>query len=248
MRFFLAFAFAAFVSFGASADTLPKVMTKTIQTDKAKKIRADVSCGLPRRDSYKRKRGVMIFTLHNGDTGKCPTDAKADKSETAKRQERAEVAGAPHKFGPTYRFSAQVHMSPEHDSSRFTTFFQVHQWIDDACECGAPFMLSFHEGNKLLVRTLKAHHRHKLLYIPGWTRKSFEDKWVEVAVDIETQKVGFSNIRVYLGGRLVHEGKTLLQEGGQLYFKTGLYRDVETSAALPSDRVYVRNARLARIK
>lgn len=244
---YLAIVFA-FISMSAYAENIPKAVTQQVHLKEAKKIRVEVSCGLPRRDSYRKKRGVMIFTLKNGDTGKCPTDAKADKSKTAVRQERAEVFGPSLKFGPNYRFSALIHMSPEHSSSRFTTFFQVHQWIDDSCECGAPFMMSFHENNRVLARTLKAHHRHKLFYVDGWSRSDFEDKWVEVAVDIETQKVGFSKIRIYLGGKLVHEGKTLIQEGGRLYFKTGLYRDVENSRALPTDRVYVRDARFTVLK
>jgi hypothetical protein len=136
-------------------------------------------------------------------------------------------------------------MSPDHASSRFTTFFQVHQWMDDACECGAPVMLSFHDNNRVWLRTLNGYHTHSKRYIPGWSRADFEDKWVEVAVDIVTKELGPSDMRLYLGGQLVYEGKTLLQQGGELHFKTGIYCDVEQTGTNPVDRVYARDPRLA---
>jgi len=225
---------------------LPTTVTPQVQLDTARPIQVKVSCGLPRRDSYQRKGGVMIFTLNPGDTGKCSTDAKATKSPTALSMERAEVMGTKfQKFGPTYRYSTLVHMSPAHASSRFTTFFQVHQWIDDDCECGAPVMLSFHNDNQVWLRLLNGDHQHFKKYIPGWSRADFEDKWVEIAVDIDSRATGFSPIRVYLGGQLVHEGETLLQPGGQFHFKTGMYRDVERTGTRPQDVLYAKNPRLS---
>ncbi len=225
---------------------LPQVVTQQVQLAAAEPLRVKVSCGLPRRDSYQKKNGVMVFTLRPGDTGKCQTDAKATKSPTALSMERAEVMSTQfQRFGPTYRYSTLIHMSPDHASSRFTTFFQVHQWINDVCECGAPVMLSFHKDNQVWLRLLNGDHHHFKTYIPGWSRADFEDRWVEVAVDIDSRAVGFSPIRVYLGGQLVHEGKTLLQQGGQLFFKTGMYRDVERTGERTHDVLYARNPRLA---
>ena len=225
---------------------LPQVVTQQVQLDRARPIKVKVSCGMPRPDSFQRKGDLLVFSLNPGDTGKCSTDAKATKSPTAKSMERAEVMGTQfQQFGPTYRYSTLIHMSADHASSRFTTFFQVHQWIDDVCECGAPIMLSFHKNNQVWLRLLNGDHTHFKKYIPGWSRKDFEDKWVEVAVDIDSRAVGFSPIRVYLGGQLVHEGQTLLQSGGQFHFKTGMYRDVEQTGSRTNDVLYARNPRLA---
>lgn len=234
------------VSRNTAFAALPTVSTKQVQSDSARDIRVKVSCGLPQKDSYVRSQGIMKFQLRPGDTGKCSTDAKATKSPTALSMERAEIMSTEFfKFGPTYRFSTLIHMSPDHASSRFTTFFQIHQWIDDLCECGAPVMLSFHNNNQVWLRLLNGDHRHYKRYIPGWSRADFEDKWVEVAVEIDSRKVGFSPVRIYLGGQLVHEGQTLLQQGGQLFFKTGMYRDVERSGTRPHDVLYARTPRIA---
>lgn len=225
---------------------LPATTTEQVQLDSARKLNVKVSCGLPQRDNFVQKNGVMKFQLRPGDTGKCPTDANASNSPTALAMERAEVMGTDfYKFGPTYRFSSLVHMSPEHASSRFTTFFQVHQWITDVCECGAPVMLSFHDNNQVWLRLLNGDHTHYKKYLSGWSRADFEDKWVEIAVEIDSRQVGYSPVRVYLGGQLVFEGQTLLQKGGQLFFKTGMYRDVERTGTRPHDVLYAKNPRVA---
>ena len=46
-------------------------------------------------------------------------------------------------------------------------------------------------------------------------------------------------------GRLV---RVLVQEGGALFLKTGLYREGSKTGTLPSDRLHVRDARIAVLK
>lgn len=226
----------------------PKSVTAQIQQDTAKLTRLRVSCGHPNRKSYSKRRGIMSFALKAGDVGNCYTDKRADHSAAhVPYMERVEMYSDFRKVGPRYRFSALIHMDPAFVSSPETTIFQVHQWVQESCQCGPPVMLSFDKSGGLRAWILTRPHDHSKIPLKGWTRKSFENKWVEIAVDI-TSAYGRQNVTIWLGGQKVLSRKAMVQPGGALFTKVGLYRPGSKKKKLPSDRVHVRDVRISVLK
>lgn len=223
----------------------PNATTAQIQIRSAKRPRLRVSCSHPNRKSYQKRRGVMSFALNAGDIGGCYTDKKADHSAAhIPYMERVEMYSDFQAVGPRYRFSALIHMDPQFASAPNTTIFQVHQWVQESCRCGPPVMLSFDKGGQLRAWVLSAPHDHVKIPLKGWTRRSFEDKWVEVAIDI-TSAYGRQNMTIWLGGQKVLSRTTLVQDGGALFMKVGLYRPGSDTVQLPSDRAHVKDPNVA---
>lgn len=223
---------------------LPDLTTPQIQLKSAGKPSLWVSCRHPNRKAYGKRRGVMRYTLKHGDIGGCYTDKRADHSAPhVPYMERVEMFSGFRPVGPRYRFSAQIHMDPNYQSSANTTVFQVHQWVQESCRCGPPVMLSFAANGQLMVWILTAAHDHAKLPLKGWSRASFEDKWVEIAVDISSA-YGRRNVTIWLGGNKVLSHQALIQRGGALFMKTGLYRPGSRKTRLPTDQVHIKNPRI----
>lgn len=234
-----------FVAAPLGAADLPRYSTLKVQLDTARSAAFRVSCRMPAQHSYARRRGVMTFTLEHGDIGRCHTDAQARTSaKGVPYMERAEVYTGFQPVGPRYRFSAEIHMDPQAKSSHNTTVMQIHQWVQESCQCGPPVMMSFMADGRLRARILRKPHTHDKIVVPGWRRRDFEDKWVEIAVDI-TSAYGRQNVTIWIGGQKALTHKALVQPGGALFMKTGLLRPGSTRNRLPRDRLHVRNPRIA---
>ena len=226
------------------ASDLPSGVTTEIQLEKAKRPRLRVSCGHPKRSSYRKRRGVMSFTLEHGDIGRCYTDKPAYfPSGPVPFMERAELYSDFRDVGPRYRFSALVHMGPASETAPDTTVFQVHQWVQESCRCEPPVMLGFDGGGQLKAWGLSAPNTHVEIPLKGWGREDFETKWVEIAVDV-TSAYGKQNVTVWLGGHKVLSRNALIQNGGALFLKVGLYRPGSRKARLPTDRLHVRDVQI----
>jgi len=154
---------------------------------------------------------------------------------------RAEVSGHGRTLprNKKIRVAAWVQVTPNVPAVQNTTIFQVHQWFGD-CHCGPPLMMSFDKQGRLRARILRESHKHNKFVLTGWTRKSFEGRWVQIAVDI-VNKVGKSEIEIFVAGQSVLKERTLIQKGGALYFKAGIYREGQTQRQLPTERVFMRN-------
>ena len=109
---------------------------------------------------------------------------------------------------------------------------QVHQWLN-GCEYGPPVMMSFDEKGRLRARILREIHKNNKFVLEGWTRKSFENRWVEVAIDI-VNKNDKSDVEIFLGGKSVLKLKALIIPGGGLYFKAGIYHEGQNKRTLPT--------------
>ena len=206
------------------------------------------SCGgHPGKHSYKKRRGVHIFTMQNGDIGKCPTDPGSGFSgKDIPHSERAEIQGQKFSQGARYVFKADYSMDSQFATGPKTTVFQVHQWVTGKCECGPYVMVFFDRAGKLKARILKSHHKHAIKLLGNFTRGDSEGRWQEIAVDIDTAS-SRPKVRIYVGGRLVLTDDVLVQSNGSVYFKTGLYRHGRRSSPLPADRMYVKNIGFAEV-
>ncbi len=186
----------------------------------------------------------MTFTLDHGDIGGCYTDKPGFHPHgPVPYMERAEMYSDFRNVGPRYRFSVLVHMDPGFATAPDTTLFQVHQWVQESCRCEPPVMLGFDGDGRLLAWVLTAPGRHVKLPLKGWTRKSFEGAWVEISVDI-TSAYGRQDVTIWLGGQKVLNRKALVQQGGALFLKVGLYRPGSKRHNLPTDRLHVRDVRI----
>lgn len=225
------------------AGEFPQSVSARVQVDEAKSIELKSnSCPPPNREAYYERDSVMTFTLKNGDIGTCSTDKNATNSRTGTPyMERVEVSGKNMEQGGRYLFSAEVHFDPDFRSGHKTTFFQVHQWNQETCKCGPYVMMTLQNSGDVYAWVLKADHSHQKYRIENWHRRNFVDMWVEVAVDIDTSDK--SNVVIYLGGEKVLETDVLVQERGNVFAKTGLYRHGSVKYPLPTDKVHVRNFR-----
>jgi len=196
----------------------------------------------------KKKGGVFTFTVHHGDIGKCPTDSsKGNSRSNIPHSERVEVQGPKFAQGKRYIFRAEVSMDPQFSTAPKTTIFQVHQWDSKACNCGPYVMIRFDKSGRLTALILKADHQHKSVRLGRYTRSDFEGKWVELAVDIDTS-VQSPSVSVYVDGKRMTSEPVLVQPGGTVFFKAGLYRHGRLNPQLPSDRVYVRKTGYVKVK
>jgi hypothetical protein len=168
---------------------------------KFKKLKMKNSCGKhPGSHSMKKSRGTLIFTMQHGDIGNCPTDMGSGKSSVAiPYSERAEIWSQFFKQGNRYIFKADLSLDPSFATAPVTTVFQVHQWVTPTCECGPYVMIFFDKNGNLNARILRSHHKHTTRRIGKFTRKDFEGKWLEIAVDIDTDKQN-PVVAIYVGG------------------------------------------------
>ena len=186
--------------------------------------------------------------MHHGDIGKCPTDLGQGNSRSKiPYSERAEIQSQKFRQGSRYIFRADVSMDPNFGTAPKTTIFQVHQWDTNSCKCGPYVMVFFDKSGRLNARVLKSHHYHNIVRLGSFTRKDFEGKWVEIAVDLDTSHAS-PTATIYVGGKAVHSESVLVQPGGTVFFKSGIYRHGRISPRLVSDRVLVSNAEYLRIK
>jgi hypothetical protein len=140
-----------------------KVQGPSVQVSSAKKIPLVISCGEPKRGSISQRQGIWTFVLNHGDVGKCPTDANAkNASGGIPYMERAEVSGHKRILPKNKRLlvSAMLQADPRGSHVYNSIIFQVHQWDDKRCNCGAPIMLSFYRNGHLQARLLRETHRH----------------------------------------------------------------------------------------
>lgn len=251
MRFLTLF-LAVFVLLSAPLKAQDFAIPKNKSADafdiKFKKLKLKNSCGdHPGKHSLKKKRGTLIFTMHHGDIGNCPTDKdQGFSSVKIPYSERAEIWSQFFKQGQRYVFKADVSMDPNFATAPATTIFQVHQWVTGACECGPYVMIFFDKNERLNARILRGHHKLTTRRLGDFTRRDFEGKWLEIAVDINTDKKNPS-VSIFVGGKLAHREHVLVQDGGAVFFKTGLYRFGRRNPKLPSDRIYVRDIGYAKI-
>lgn len=195
----------------------------------------------------KKKRGTYVFTMHHGDVGNCPTDRGAGYSnKNIPHSERAEIQSQKFQQGSRYIFKADVSLAKGYATSAKTTIFQVHQWDTKHCKCGPYVMIFFDKSGHLSARILKSHHQHHIRRLGGFTRQDFEGRWVELAVDINTDKAR-AGVTIYVDGKPVHSEPVLVQDGGTVFFKTGLYRHGRISPMLTSDRLFVTDIGYARV-
>ncbi len=235
----MAFAFPI-VALGAE---LPQTATSGVQTEHAQSIvLKSNSCPPPNENAFSQNDGVMTFTLKNGDIGTCSTDkTAANSAKSTPYMERVEVSGKSLRQGGRYLFSTEVHFDPDFKSGHKSTFMQVHQWNQKTCKCGPYVMMVLQNSGDVYAWVLKAHHSHQKYRLGNWHRRDFENTWVEVAIDIDTSDD--PKVIVFLGGEQVLETDVLVQDGGNVYAKTGLYRHGSIKYPLPTDRVHVRNFR-----
>jgi hypothetical protein len=246
---FLALITAFALPTSAADYAIPKNKAADAFDIKFKKLKLKNSCGKhPGTHSLKKTRGMHIFTMHHGDIGNCSTDKDQGKSSVwIPYSERAEIWSQFLKQGNRYIFKADISMDPNFKTAPTTTIFQVHQWVTPSCECGPYVMIFFDKNGHLYARILREHHKHNTRRLGKFTRKDFEGKWQEIAVDINTDKKTPS-VSIYVGGKLAHQEHVLVQDGGAVFFKTGLYRFGRKSPKLPSDRMYVKDIGYAKVK
>lgn len=216
---------------------------------KFRKLKIKTSCGKhPGAHSMKKHRGTYIFTMKHGDIGNCPTDKDSGYSSVPiPHSERAEVLSQLFKQGDRYVFKADVSLDPRFSTAPTTTIFQVHQWVTATCKCGPYVMIFLDKKGDLYARVLRSHHKHNTRRLGNFNRRDFEGKWVEIAVDINTDKKN-PGVSIYVGGKLVHKEHVLVQDGGAVFFKTGLYRFGRLAPKLPTDRLYVSDIGYAKVK
>ena len=245
LAFLTAFAFPAL----AADYTMPTNIAADAFDLKFKKLKLKNSCGKhPGSHSLKKTRGTYIFTMKHGDIGNCSTDMGSGKSSVSiPYSERAEIWSQFFKQGNRYIFKADLSLDPEFATAPVTTVFQVHQWVSPDCECGPYVMIFFDKKGNLNARILRSHHKHTTRRLGNFTRKDFEGKWLEIAVDIDTDKEK-PTVAIYVGGKLVHRENVLVQDGGAVFFKTGLYRFGRLQPELPTDRLYVRDIGYVKVK
>lgn len=229
--------------------TIPKSKPADAFDLKFKKLKLKNSCGKhPGKHSMKKTRGTLVFSMKHGDIGNCPTDKdQGFSSVPIPYSERAEIMSQFFKQGNRYIFKADISMDSNFATAPTTTIFQVHQWVTGSCECGPYIMIFFDKDDKLNARVLRSHHKHTTRRLGNFTRKDFEGKWQEIAIDINTDKKQ-PNVSIYVGGKLVHQGHVLVQDGGAVFFKTGLYRFGRKSPKLPTDRMYVKDIGYTKVK
>lgn len=234
---------AAAVIGTSTAFANPKpVETARIQLKSAKKISVKVSCGKPQRNSIVKKSNMWTFTVAHGDVGKCPTDGTAKNAAAyVPHMERAEVTGHNRPFpkNKKIRVAAMMQVAPGSSAVHNSSLFQVHQWLN-GCDCGPPVLMSFDKSGRLRARILRERHKHNAFNMGGWTRKDFEGKWVEIAVDI-TNVAGKSDVEIFIGGNSVLKQKALIFQKGDLYFKAGIYREGSSKKTLSTERVYMKD-------
>ena len=214
-----------------------------------KKIKVKVSCGKPQRNSIVKKRNTWTFTVAHGDVGKCSTDADARNAAAyVPHMERAEVTGHDRPFpkNKKIRVAAMLQVAPSAGARHNSSLFQVHQWLN-GCNCGPPVLMSFDKNARLRARILRERHKHNAFPIKGWTRKSFENRWVEIAVDI-TNVAGKSDVEIFIGSKSVLKQKALIFQKDDLYFKAGIYSEGSAKRTLPTERVYMKNPTYAILK
>jgi hypothetical protein len=219
-------------------------VSPTIQLDGARKIGLGDMCPPPTGKSIRRSSGTFTITLNDGDVGRCPGDEKENYGSAYR--ERVMINGINYpKRGNSYRFSALVQFDETTKSSDSTVFFEVHQWLTPQCSCYPIIMLYVMADGTLEAETSSysatKYLRHK---IPGWHRSDFEGQWVEVAADVSTVE-GVQTARVYLGGKLVYDEPSLIYEAGAVRPHFGLYRPGDPEHPNPTDRIFVRDMRVA---
>jgi len=227
----------------------PTIRTPSIQLENARNVWFKrYSCPPPKPSAYKRRQGVMTFTLENGDVGTCGNDDKPKKATNmpVPYVERSEVSGESQKQGDRFLFSALVHFSPNFTSANQTTFFQVHQWSSKNCQCAPYVRLMLDNDGQLYAWVLKGHYRFEHYRLGNWKRSNFEDQWVEIAVDIDTSEN--RSVSVYIGGKPLLTTNVHVQDGGTVFAKAGLYRPGSNKITLPSDKVHVRDMKFSRLK
>lgn len=222
-------------------------ITAQVQLDTAVPIRmTDRGCPILNRHSYSRSGDIRTYTLFHGDVGGCPNDNEA--RHDAPYWERALSYSVDYpKNGQTYRFSALIHFDPNFETSEQTKFFQIHQYNEPVCRCAPALMMSMNANGRIQAQVIAYNDYHDWIPIWGWTRENFEHQWVEVAVDITTND-GMGYLAIYIGGDRVWHGAVRIFENGIIRHNAGLYRPGNIEETLPTDRVHVRNMRVAEIE
>lgn len=219
-------------------------VSPTIQLDGARKISLGDMCPPPNSKSIRRSSGTYTMTLHGGDVGRCPGD-ELNRYGAAFR-ERVMINGVNFpKRGQHYRFSAMVRFDANTTSANDTTFFEVHQWLTPECSCFPVLMLYvMADGHLEAESSSYSEVAYLRRNVPGWTRADFEDRWIEVAADVSTVS-GIQTVRLYLGGQLVYDQPSLIYDAGAIRPHWGFYRPGDPARVNPTDRIFVRDLRVA---
>lgn len=233
---------------GAVAD-MPSSSTDGVQVSAARPVSFKKGgCWPPSHYAQKNYFGRYVFTLANGDIGKCAGDDQQKKfyKPPAPYVERAEISGHNQTRGQRYLFSTGVHFDPAFASSNQTTFFTVHQWDSKTCRCSPYVRLVLDQGGRLFAQVLKRPGKTETYRLGNWDRDDFETQWVEVAIDIDTSAT--QSLSIYIGGQHELTTNVLVQEGASVFPKIGLLRPGTTRTRLPTDRVHFQDVKFARLK
>lgn len=231
----------------ALARQVENIASRSVQPSHARSLRisAATGCALPRRSAVRPRGGTYTVTLANGDIGRCPTDAQ--RRHNAPYWERAMIYARPlQKRGQKVRISGEFRFDKDFESATRTTFFQIHQANGRKCNCWPLVMIRMSYYGILFVEAPSLRGSPARIRIPGWDREDFEMQWVEVAVDVSTAP-GRQLMKIYLAGREVWRGHTMIRRNGQFQPQFGLYRPGSRSGN-PTDRIHIRNLRYSTIQ
>lgn len=187
-----------------------------------------------------RSGGGYVVTLRHGAVGGCASDKRPRHS--APYWERSELRSTDFAKGPTYRFEVDVKFDPETRSSDRTTFFQIHQYRKTTCErCYPAVMLKAHGDGTIHAAILATSTNHRVVQL-GLSRAAIAGRWARFSILLGTGG-GMQPVTILLDGRKLYSGRALIEPGGAIFMKTGLYRPGSVSGALPTDRLWLRNIR-----